>query len=317
MASAHQPMETADDPEQFLITAGLYERMCIAAAKLAVAAGASPADARRASGLQRVEIRCAMGPVRRQTVELAKVAVLAGDEIPRRFVTSDLVLSERSATMAGDYLRLSTYARDQKALCLYRHAINDLNQEFNKISSQFFTLREQFRHMSNEYDVQGDKLTEAIASAFGRSQSTQSMGEHAKKFSWPKRLRFAEQLHSIVSERDRLRVHLSTLTAQLADAMDNYQRHQARRAYLRSLSFREYSDYKSLFVPRSTFYSMKRFDFGGALVKNPEQIAKVLRLSSQMNQIRAAFSDEQKNMKLRHQHDTANDHSLYRLVQAS
>lgn len=308
-------METVADPEQLLITIGLYDRMCVAAAKLAVAAGASPADARHASGLQRVEIRQARGPVMRQTEELDKVAILVGDEIPRRLIAPERVLTAHGQTMAADYLQLSRYARDQKSLCLYRKAVNDLNQEFNRITAQFFTLGQEFKSLSNEYDVQGKKIDNVIASAFGHPRTaSQLIGDRVRRFSWLKREKLSEQIYSIVRERDYLRMKLSIIADQLNTTMAAYQRHQARRAYLRSISFREFGDHKSLFVPRATLYTMKKFDFGDALVKDPEQIVKILQLANQWNQIRIAFADERKSMKLRHQRDGANDHTLYGLI---
>lgn len=318
MASAHQPMETVADPEQLVIAAECYERMCIAAAKLSVVAGASAAEAQRVSGLHRVEIKRALGPVKRQTDNLDKAAVLAGDEIPRHLVAPEQVLSSQGTALAGDYLQISNYARYKRALFLYRKAINDLNQEFNKISAEYSALKDKFEQFSADYDILGATLNDITKSSFGRPRpSTQFMRDHVRKFSWAKRDQIIEELQPIIRQRDSLRAQLSKTAGRLTNVMAAYQRHHARRAYLRSSAIREYSDYKSLFVPRATLYSMNRFDFDDTLTTRPDEIAKMLQLAEQWDAIQVAFATERKNIKLRHQQDEANDYALYRLIQAN
>lgn len=318
MASSHQPMETVADSEQLIIAAEWYERMCVAAAKLSVVAGASAAEAQRASGLQRVEIKRALGPVKRQTDKLDKAAVLAGDEIPRHLVAPEQVLSSQGTALADDYLQISNYARYKRALFLYRKAINDLNHEFNKISAEYFALKDKFEHFSSDYDILGATLNDLIKSSVGRRHpSMELMHDHVRKFSWAKRDQIIQELEPIIRQRDSLRAQLSRTAGRLAIVMAAYQRHHARRAYLRSSVIREYSDYKSLFVPRATLYSMNRFDFDDTLTTRPDEIAKMLQLAEQWNQIQVAFATERKNIKLRHQKDEANDYALYGLVQAS
>lgn len=310
-------METAADPEQFLQTASWYERMCIAAAKLSVAAGATPAEAQRVSGLRRVEIKRAIGPVRRQTVELDKAAVLAGDQIPQSLIVPERVLSECSATVAADYLQISNYARYKRSTYLYLKAVNDLNLEFNKISSEFFDHKNQFRCLSDKYDVLGEKLNELVMSNFGQAHpSTQVVDEHVRKFSWVKQERLTKELQSLVQQRDSLRAQLPRVGAQLASIMAAYQRHHARRAYLRSSETRQYCDYKSLFVPRSTLYGMHKFDFHAALATRPDEVTKMLELADQWDQIQTTFAEERANSRSRYRQDETSDHALYRLIQA-
>lgn len=313
--ASHQPMETAADPEQLLQAASWYERMCIAAAKLSVAAGATPAEAQRVSGLRRVEIKRTMAPVRRQTVELDKAAVLVGDDIPRSLIAPELVLSERSTTMAADYLQISNYARYKRLTCLYLKAINDLNLEFNRISSEFFGHKDQFQRLSEQYDILGERLSELVTSNFGQTHpSNQVMGEHVRYFSWVKRERLSAQLQSLVQQRDSLRAQLPKVGAQLANIMAAYQRHHARRAYLRSSAIREYSDYKSLFIPRATLYGMFKFDFDEGLTRRSDEVAKMLQLADQWNQIQIAFTAERMNLKSARHEDELRDHALYRLL---
>lgn len=317
MASAHQPMDTSADPKQLLLAASWYEQMCIAAAKLSIAAGAPPVEAQRVSGLRRVEIKPGMGPVRRQTVELDKAAVLAGDEIPRHLIDPHLVLSERSATMAAAYLQISNYARYKRLTCLYFKTVNELNLEFNRISSEFFDHKDQFRQLSEQYDLLGERLSQLVTSNFGQPQpSIQVMSEHVRNFSWVKRDRLRTDVQSLVQQRDSLRSEIPRVGARLADIMAAYQRHHARRAFLRSSVVREYSDYKSLFVRRATLYSMKKFDFDETLTVRPDEVTKMRQLADQWNQIQTAFTEERTNLKYRHQQDEASDHALYRLVHA-
>jgi hypothetical protein len=309
-------METAADSEQLVVVAEWYERMRIAAAKLSVAAGASSAEAQRVSGLRRVEIKRALGPVKRQTDKLDKAGVLAGDEIPRHLVTPEQVLSDEGIAIADDYLQISNYARYKRSLCLYRKTISDLNREFNRISSEYFTLKDKFEHFSADYDLLGERLNDTLKSSFGRPHpSTQLMHDHVRKFSWAKRDRIIEELQPIVRQRGSLRAQLSKTASQLASIMAAHQRHHARRAYLRSSAIREYSDYKSLFIPRATLYSMNRFDFDETLTTRPDEVAKMVQLAEQWNQIQIAFAAERKNIKARHHQDAANDHALYRLIQ--
>lgn len=317
MASSHQPMETVADAEQLVIAAEWYEQMCIAAAKLSVVAGASAAEAQRASGLQRVEINRALGPVKRQTNRLDKAAVLAGEDIPRHLVAPEQVLSSQGTALAGDYLQISNYARYKRALFLYRKAINDLNQEFNKISAEYFALKDKFERFSNDYDVLGATLNELIKSSVGRRHpSMEFMHDHVRKFSWAKRDQIIQELEPLIRQRDCLRAQLSKAAGRLSNVMAVYQRHHARRAYLRSSVIREYSDYKSLFVPRATLYGMSKFDFDNTLTTRPDEVEKMLQLAEQWNQIQIAFAAERKNMKIRHRHDESNDHALYRVIQA-
>lgn len=308
-------MEVAADPEQLLIAAERYERMCIAAAKLAVAAGASPSEAQRVSGLQRVEIKRALGPVKRQTDKLDKTAVLAGQEIPRHLVTPARVLSSQDSALAADYLQVSNYARYQCALFLYLKEINDLNQEFNRISAEFFALKDKFKQLSVDYDLLAARLNDVIKSCFGNLHPpARFMHGHVQKFSWAKRDRIIEQLQLIVRQRDSLRAQLSKTGSQVVSVMAAYQRHHARRAYLRSSVIREYRDYKTLFVSRATLYDMNSFDFQGSLVTQPDEVAKMLQLAEQWSGIQSAFADERLDMQLRHQQDQSADRTLFELV---
>lgn len=316
--ASHQPMDTSADPEQLLLAANWYEHMCIAAAKLSVAAGATPADARRVSGLRRVEIKRAMGPVRRQIVELDKAAVLAGDQIPRSLIVPERVLSECSTTVAADYLQISNYARYKRSTYLYLKAVNDLNLEFNKIASEFFDHKDQFRRLSDKYDVLGEKLNGLVMSNFGQARPpAQVVDQHVRSFSWVKRDRLEAELQSLVQQRDSLRSQIPKVGAQLASIMAAYQRHHARRAYLRSSAIREYSDYKSLFVPRATLYGMCKFNFDNTLTKRPDEVAKMLELADRWNKIQIDFAEERMNLKSSHRQDELRDHALFNLTHTS
>lgn len=99
--------------------------------------------------------------------------------------------------------------------------------------------------------------------------------------------------------------------------MANYQRHHAKRAYFRSEIIREYRDYESLFVPRATLYGMHKHDFDVPIKKRPEDVAKMLQLAEQWNQIQTAYAAEWKKIKTQHRRDESNDHALYRLIQTN
>ncbi len=290
--------------------------MRIAAAKLSVAAGASPAEAQRVSGIRRVEIKRELDAVKRQTDKLDKAWTLAGEDIPRRLVSPDQVLSDQGAKIADDYLEISIYARRQKTLCLFRKAISDLNQEFNRISVDFLAKKDKFKRLSIDYDRLGEDLKDIILSSFGdRHHSSQLMQDHAHMFSWTKRNRLINELQSVVRQRDSLQTQLSEIASQLAGIVVRFQRHHARRAYLRSPVIREYSNYKSLFIPRATMYGMGKFDFDNTRVARPDEVAKMLQLAERWNQLQIAFAAERTDLKARNDLDETNDYSLINLFQ--
>ena len=73
------PMLVASPPPG--LAAEWHRALNVAAAKLAVAAGVSPAEVRRVSGLRRVEMRRSPGQIRRQMVALRKAASQTEDQI--------------------------------------------------------------------------------------------------------------------------------------------------------------------------------------------------------------------------------------------
>jgi hypothetical protein len=315
MRRAHQ-IETAADPEQFVIAAELYERMSTAAAKLAVAVGVPPSEAQRSSGIQRVEIKRAASSVRRQTIELDRAAVLLGESIPRHLVHPDEVLSERGATLADDYLKIASHAQRRQRRELYLKAVDDHNRDFNKVSNDFSTAKEQFTLLMVEYDALHSKMNQIAVSTYGAAiPAAALLRDHGRRISWRKRDQIVRELRPIIKQRDSIRVRLSEVSRRLQKVMARYQRHQARRAYFRSSSIDEYGDYRSLFIPRATFYDMEKFDFNGALRRRPSEISKSLELSARWNQVRIEFASEREKLLASLGRDELSDHLQLTLIE--
>jgi hypothetical protein len=262
MTTSPPLLDVTSSPEQLEIAAGWYERMKIASAKLAVAAGVNPAEAQRVSGLRRVEIQREFGPVARQTAELDKALVVTGEHVPPRLTDPAQLLSGNADSCGADYLQICNYARYKGAFCLYQKTVSDFNKEFNTLSKEFFLHKEQFECLVQEYDTLADRLREIISAAFGCADPSNSMTQgRAANFSWAKRERTLRMLQPIVERRDSLRTELAQASRRIKKIMDDHQRHHARRAFFRSKLNAQYRNYSMLFVPRATLYGMHKCNF--------------------------------------------------------
>lgn len=71
------------------VAADWHRALNVAAAKLAVATGITPAEVRRVSGLRRVEIRRDRRQILRQITALAHAGVLTAEHIPDELISGD------------------------------------------------------------------------------------------------------------------------------------------------------------------------------------------------------------------------------------
>src|SRR4051794_14462735 len=106
------------------VAAGWHRALNVAAAKVAVAAGVSPAQVRRVSGLSRVEIKRDRKQIIRQLNALAHAAVLTADPISDELLdtpeTAEKILTGGCADEIGSLcLAVCARARHYERLHIY------------------------------------------------------------------------------------------------------------------------------------------------------------------------------------------------------
>lgn len=276
--------------------------MNVAAAKLAVAAGVSPAQVRQISGLRRVEVRRSAGQVRRQMVALRKAASQTEDRICEalvdEFETVDRILSGQCAKEIGSkYLQICQQARRYERLHQYFDFVEAFNREYVALTDEFERCRSKLRQLDEQYDTVRERL-HAVAAAVSFNAP------------WHARRRLQASVDQLVEERDSLRALLAFTCKQLATTMDQYRRHQAKRWYFHSRNVPDFRDPSKVFISASSLHTMTMCPHEEKRPLSLKLRDDALRLMHEWNVICEQFTVERRTMLLEHRADELRDHTL-------
>lgn len=282
------------------VAADWHRALNVAAAKLAVAAGVTPAEVRRASGLRRIEIKRARGPIHRQVTALAHAAVLTAEEIPDELIsgaeTTARILEGVGIDELGPrYLVICETARHNERLHLYRDHTEAFTRELDAIVDEFARCKKKISDLDEEYERSGEHLA---ALAKGITASTP----------WPARRVSVQKIDELVRRRDSLRALFATTLKQTAAVMDRYRRHQAKRVYYHSRHVPQYRSEAMVFIPSSTLRRMLVCPFEEPRVR-PDIRDTALRLMREWNATCEQFAVEKRRLLEQHKTDEIRDHT--------
>lgn len=281
----------ANDQTATKAAADWYRVLNLAAAKLAVTAGASALVARNVSGFKRIDVKFNERAIDRQLATLAKAAIIAGIELPLELhdskqVKQKLITSNAPAALATALLDVSRKAHIHEALELYRLDIKRLDQDLAEITQTFHFHKEVFRQQEDSYVDASDRITQ-ITKPFMDNEQVIRMN-HIRKFSSEKlRLAF-KQLDQAIHDRYSTSKAMADTSRALSISMDKYQRHHAQRAFYRSKVKVDFRNYSLLHVPRSTLYDMKCSEF--PFKPTPDTDSKMIEIAKKWHQIRQEFA---------------------------
>ncbi|PQP43861.1 hypothetical protein [Mycolicibacterium austroafricanum] len=284
------------------LAAEWHRAMNVAAAKLAVAAGVSPAQVRQISGLRRVEIRRSADQIRRQIVALRKAAGQTEDQICETLIdeveTVDRILSGRCADQIGsEYLQICQEARRYERLHQYFDFVEAFNREYVALTDEFERCRSKLKQLNEQYDIVGERLHAVAATVSFNSP-------------WHARRRMQASVDQLVEERHSLRALLAFTCKQLATTMDQYRRHQAKRWYFHSRTVSDFRDPSKVFISPSSLHTMTMCPHEEKRPLSPKLRDDALRLMHEWNVICEQFAGERRTMLLEHKADELRDHTL-------
>ncbi|BBZ19019.1 hypothetical protein [Mycolicibacterium gadium] len=283
------------------VAADWHRSLNVAAAKLAIAAGVTPAEVRRASGLRRIEIKRARGPIHRQVTALAHAAVLTAQEIPDELIsgaeTTARILEGVGIDELGPrYLAICEKARHNERLHIYRDHTEAFTRELTAIVDEFARCKKKVKDLDEEYELIGEHLA---ALAKGITASTP----------WPARRVSVQKIEELVRKRDSLRALFATTLKQTGAVMDRYRRHQAKRVYYHSRHVPQYRSEAMVFIPSSTLRRMLVCPFE-EVSAGPAFREKALRLMKEWNTTCEQFAIERRRLHEEHKTDEIRDHTL-------
>ena len=283
------------------VAAEWHRALNVAAAKLAVAVGVAPAEARRASGLRRIEIKRARGPIQRQVTALAHAAVLTAQEIPNELIngaetTARILEGVGTDELGPRYLEICERARHNERLNIYRDHTDAFTRELDAITHEFARCKRKISDLDEEYDLIGEHLATV---AKGITASTP----------WPTRRGRVRQIDELVRRRDSLRALFATTLKQTGAVMDRYRRHQAKRVYYHSRHVPQYRSEAMVFIPSTTLRRMLVCPFEEVGVRSDIR-DKALRLMREWNTTCEQFAIEKRRLLEQHKTDEIRDHRL-------
>ncbi|SKG00975.1 Uncharacterised protein [Mycobacteroides abscessus subsp. massiliense] len=294
----------ANDQAATKATTDWYRILNLAAAKLAITAGASALLARTVSGFNRIDVKFNDRAIDRQLTTLTKAAIITGIELPPELddikqVKQQLIASNTPDTLAAVLLNVSRNAHIREVLELYWLDIKRLDSDLAKIIRDFHFYKEIFRQQEQSYTNATDRITQ-ILKPFTDHEHAMRVN-HIGKFSTEKFRLALRQLDQEIFERQSTTKMMADTSRTLSAVMEKYQRHHAQRAFYRSKSKADFRNYSLFHVPKSTLYDMKCSEF--AFKPTPYTDSKMIDLAEKWHRTCQEFSIAHREMLQQHDHE--------------